>query len=895
MDGTLGSQTALMLDGSGVEITTREELAEIVRRGARGGLPRGRARDRRPREPRRARRVRSHAGRRGSRSACAIASSTRSCLRPEDVPRFAELGVAASVQFSHAPSDRDLAERFWGDRLDGAYAFRSLLDSGAVLANGSDAPIEELDPLPASARASAERSTSARRGGRSRRVTVQQALEATCVAPAWLARDERRRGRLIPGQLADLVVLDRDPWRGSRRRGRRDDGRRPLGAQPAALGLEEPEPLRRRRSGRGGTCSPRRAHPVRRSSASARARRPRSPSATESRPPRRTSGAVRVARDHVRRDRRRSARCAGGLSRASRRGRRASAAVNCTTCPPRRAARRAAGRSCTSPFRSGCASSGTIPAARSSKSRCSRSSGQPWKGISTSSRLRFRRARSGAARRAAAAAPRAPARRRAAPRSRVAGRRDRSPHLREPLLHRLGARRPVVAHVRRRRDRLDPALLRQARQLDALLQAAHPVVEPREDVRVEIDQSVCEREEQLARARRSRASCARPASARSASGCSSRAATKPVMIVGIPLSASAGTIGSVPPERMSSGRAPSTRSNASRPSWIAFASGGTRPGRRRRPALDLERRRPRAPPRAGAARTRARSRPRPGPGASRIETFAAASTGSTVFCSCGEPLVDAVHVERRLGERPAGRTPRPRAESIGRAPWPASSSAPGGSFAQPASSSSVARRCPARSGSASRPSRASDAVERRDERVRGVQRGAAVHARVQVALAGAQLEVEVDEPARRDVERRQPALDHARVEDDGRVGAALVGLEELDDRVAAGLLLAVAAEADVDRQLAGRGELARGGEQHVELALVVDRRRGRRGSRRGSRARTASLTPTARAGPAAGRRSGRSRAPSAPRRAFAEARSSPIASGCPCQSTSSHFPPASRT
>ena len=53
--------------------------------------------------------------------------------------------------------------------------------------------------------------------------------------------------------------------------------------------------------------------------------------------------------------------------------------------------------------------------------------------------------------------------------------------------------------------------------------------------------------------------------------------------------------------------------------------------------------------------------------------------------------------------------------------------------------------------------------------------------------------------------------------------AALVGLEELDDRVAAGLLLAVAAEADVDRQLAGPRELARGGEQHVELALVVDR------------------------------------------------------------------------
>ena len=51
------------------------------------------------------------------------------------------------MQFSHAPSDRDLAERFWADQLDGAYAFRSLLEAGAVVANGSDAPIEELDPL----------------------------------------------------------------------------------------------------------------------------------------------------------------------------------------------------------------------------------------------------------------------------------------------------------------------------------------------------------------------------------------------------------------------------------------------------------------------------------------------------------------------------------------------------------------------------------------------------------------------------------------------------------------------------------------------------------------------------------------------------------------------------
>jgi predicted amidohydrolase YtcJ len=134
------------------------------------------------------------------------------CLDPVDLPRFAEIGVAASVQFSHAPSDRDLAERFWPDRLAGTYAFRSLLATGAVVANGSDAPIEELDPW-AGVLAGVRRTLDDRPGWRlEEAVTLEQALEATIVAPAWLSGDERSRGRLLPGYLADLVVLDRDPY-----------------------------------------------------------------------------------------------------------------------------------------------------------------------------------------------------------------------------------------------------------------------------------------------------------------------------------------------------------------------------------------------------------------------------------------------------------------------------------------------------------------------------------------------------------------------------------------------------------------------------------------------------------------------------------------------------------
>jgi len=210
MDGTLGSQTARMLDGSGVEITSREEFADLIRRAARAGFP-----------------VAVHAiGDQANRDALDAFEETRAdwqppglrqriehaqLLAPEDLARFAALGVAASVQFSHAPSDRNLADRLWVGKTDGAYAFRSLWDSGALLANGSDAPIEELDPV-AGICAGVLRTLDNRPAWHPEQaLTVEQALEASTVNPAWLAGAERRRGKLLPGYCADLVVLDRDP------------------------------------------------------------------------------------------------------------------------------------------------------------------------------------------------------------------------------------------------------------------------------------------------------------------------------------------------------------------------------------------------------------------------------------------------------------------------------------------------------------------------------------------------------------------------------------------------------------------------------------------------------------------------------------------------------------
>jgi predicted amidohydrolase YtcJ len=209
MDGTLGSATARLLDGSGVWITEREQLERIVVDAARAGFP-----------------VAVHAiGDAANRAALDAFEATRGeweprdllpriehaqLLHADDVPRFAKLGVAASVQFSHAPSDRDLADRIWEGHA-GAYAYRDLLDAGTLLANGSDAPVEELDPLQG-IRAGARRTLDERPPWRpEQRLSVAETLLACTVAPARLARDEDRRGTLAPGMLADLVVLDRDP------------------------------------------------------------------------------------------------------------------------------------------------------------------------------------------------------------------------------------------------------------------------------------------------------------------------------------------------------------------------------------------------------------------------------------------------------------------------------------------------------------------------------------------------------------------------------------------------------------------------------------------------------------------------------------------------------------
>jgi hypothetical protein len=210
LDGTLGSATARMMDGSGVEVTTRADFEEVIRASAALGYP-----------------VAVHAiGDRANRDALDAFEATREHWEPkrlrhriehtqllttEDIPRFKALGITASVQFSHGPSDRDIADELWAGATDRAYAFASLHAAGARLCNGSDAPVEELDPLQG-LRAGVLRTLDDRPAWHpEQRLSVAAALEAATVNPAWLAYDEHRRGRLMPGMLADLVVLDRDP------------------------------------------------------------------------------------------------------------------------------------------------------------------------------------------------------------------------------------------------------------------------------------------------------------------------------------------------------------------------------------------------------------------------------------------------------------------------------------------------------------------------------------------------------------------------------------------------------------------------------------------------------------------------------------------------------------
>ncbi|HXV75122.1 MAG TPA: amidohydrolase [Candidatus Polarisedimenticolaceae bacterium] len=133
-------------------------------------------------------------------------------LHPDDLPRFADLGVIASMQAVHCTSDGPwVPDRIGTARAaTGAYMWRALLDSGAVVTNGTDAPVEEIDPIANFHASVTRRMRDGERFFPEQRMTREQALRSYTLDAAYAAFEEGLKGSLTPGKLADVTVLSRD-------------------------------------------------------------------------------------------------------------------------------------------------------------------------------------------------------------------------------------------------------------------------------------------------------------------------------------------------------------------------------------------------------------------------------------------------------------------------------------------------------------------------------------------------------------------------------------------------------------------------------------------------------------------------------------------------------------
>ena len=203
LDGSLGSRTAEMLDGSGTARMTQAELTDMVERCARAELN-----------------VCLHAIGDGAvrRALDALAPHKEAwprwrpriehaqCVNPKDMKRFARIGVIASMQPIHAVADRELADEYWPNVTPHSYAWGALARAGARLAFGSDAPVETADPL-----AGIEAATTWRRKAKwhpELAVSKAAALRAYTADAAYSVGMEKDLGSLRPGKLCDMTVID---------------------------------------------------------------------------------------------------------------------------------------------------------------------------------------------------------------------------------------------------------------------------------------------------------------------------------------------------------------------------------------------------------------------------------------------------------------------------------------------------------------------------------------------------------------------------------------------------------------------------------------------------------------------------------------------------------------
>ena len=138
-------------------------------------------------------------------------------ISPEDIPRFARLGVIPSMQATHQTSDMRWAEaRVGPQRIRGAYAWRSLLNTGVIIANGTDFPVEEVNPLLTFHAAVTRQDPAGSPPGGwfpDQKMTRQEALQSMTIWAAHAGFQESVMGSITPGKYADFVVLDRDIMR----------------------------------------------------------------------------------------------------------------------------------------------------------------------------------------------------------------------------------------------------------------------------------------------------------------------------------------------------------------------------------------------------------------------------------------------------------------------------------------------------------------------------------------------------------------------------------------------------------------------------------------------------------------------------------------------------------
>lgn len=138
-------------------------------------------------------------------------------IHPDDAPRLAKLNVIASMQPIHAISDMFAADRYWGERSVLSYAWRTQLNYGALLAFGSDAPVESPNPFlglhAAVTRQRADGSPSVEGWRAEQKLTLAEALSAYTFGAAYTANAENRLGKLAENYHADLIVLDEDPFK----------------------------------------------------------------------------------------------------------------------------------------------------------------------------------------------------------------------------------------------------------------------------------------------------------------------------------------------------------------------------------------------------------------------------------------------------------------------------------------------------------------------------------------------------------------------------------------------------------------------------------------------------------------------------------------------------------